>query len=414
MDTLACLLDPVQDTFHRLLDLEAILTRARTLTDVKAAIESDGLSRNMITLLQKTDPTLLTKVPGLEDLDLVACDANDPRSKAAVVEIDAALALEATSASGSTADVVTAVLGLMRGFLGQREMLEDRVGSLAKALKDGTIEDGPLAELSLEALPAETAKTHLQSLVTVVASMSEAPDFTDPDMHETQIQNLKAVEEAIGAFTGYTVNTEACAISHRPVKDDHRPKTGTASELGWSVEATLAASGVMTGLLDVWENVADNMAEIESGYLSCVGGATMTEGDIATEEDTLNDGLAPIAAEEEPEDDPEDAAQAESEEDETEIEDVAAQLAACDVCCAYARTCMTVVNASCSALVSGTHVLSALAEIATPGSSEEEPEGEDVMAEDQPEETPEEDTPEDTTGEDAPEEEPTDALNDGL
>lgn len=408
MDTLMPILDPVQDTYHSLAAAETILARARTLTDVRATIESDGLSRSMMELLKKMDPEILEKVPGLESLDLIACDADDPRARAAIAEIDTALSLEAASASGSVMHVVTAVVGLMRGFLGQREAMEDRVEALSKALKDGTVEEGPLEELSLEALPADIAKAHLQALVTVVASMSEAPDFTDPDMHETQIANLKSVEEAIGTFTGYAIDTAACEVSHTPVKDDQRTRPGTASELGWSVEAVLAAAGVMTGLLDVWENVADNMDEIEAGYLSCVDKVGDDDGTPAIE-DRLNDGLAPVSAEEEPEEDPEESAQAESEEDEQEMEDVAAQLATCDVCCAYARTCMTVVNASCTALASGTHVLSAVAEIASPGSSEEEPE-----------ETPEEGTTgegeEEPSGDPAPdgEEETEDTLNDGL
>jgi hypothetical protein len=275
------------------------LTKATALTQdftglrqLRAVIRTYGLSKPLMVLANPGLRRSITNLPGLESLDLVGADGDDPRTRDTIAGLDTTLDAE----TGLVADWVRCgadnIDSLLTATADQVQGLGDAVGHYIEVLDDVDDSDA-LSSSTLEVVPFDRTTACIRALLDVLPGIDAAvADPTDRDAMDTHKAKLAGLVEVLGEHTGLSIDV---TNPHQLQLDD--PVTGsvvdtfashgyTADNVGdllEKAEALLAALQDLLARKDTilaqFEAAAAAVAAVDNDVPPAVDDAIIADGD---------------------------------------------------------------------------------------------------------------------------------------
>jgi hypothetical protein len=253
--------------------LLAAMTNAQTVTaefaDVRRlrhTIRAEGLTRSLLAFVSHGLPRAAPGLPSTETLDAVPVGRSDPRAKEALEAIDQLLDTEPEAVADhirTGADSIGVILDVTERQLKDYGMAVSHYLVSLEGCDAPEVAEG-LAESTLEALPADCARSCIDALLDVLPELDAVvSDPTDRDATDAHQAKMAKVVERIGAHAGLTAdpdNPHQLSLCDR--SDAMSPVSDTFAAHGYTLETVIALLKRADVLLDTVHGLIDRKEEV--------------------------------------------------------------------------------------------------------------------------------------------------------
>lgn len=298
--------------------LSGAVANAQTVTadfaDIRRlrhTIRAEGLTRSLMAFISHGPrglPRVAPALPATETLDAVPVGPSDPRAREALEAIDRLLDTEPEAVADhirAGADSIGAILDVTERQLKDYGMAVSHYLVSLEGCDAPEAAEG-LAESTLEAMPADCARSCIDALPDVLPELDAVvSDPTNRDATDAHQAKMAKVVERVGAHAGLTTdpdNPHQLCLCDR--SDAMTPVSDTFAAHGYTLETVIALLkradvllDTVHGLIDRKEEVLDRLqgaatmvVEIDNDVPPAVDGAIVIEDDDDDDDEPAEEG----------------------------------------------------------------------------------------------------------------------------